>query len=134
MRVFPARGTKEGATTVVRDGAGKTIWWTFAGWKANLWLGAVAAQAGLRTTVNQIDDLTISLDPDADVAELRAALVEADVEQLVLAPWITSEAIDGLKFSDCLPRRRAVELVARRLSDPDAVSAARNERLDSANA
>jgi len=104
------------------------------GRKANLWLGAVAAQAGFRTTVNQIDDLTISLDPDADVAELRAALVEADVEQLVLAPWITSEAIDGLKFSDCLPRRRAVELVARRLSDPDAVSAARNERLDSANA
>jgi len=134
VRVFPARGTKEGATTVVRDRAGKTIWWTFAGWKANLWLGAVAAQAGLRTTVNQIDDLTISLDPDADVAELRAALAEADVEQLVLAPWITSEAIDGLKFSDCLPRRRAVELVARRLSDPDAVSAARNERLDSANA
>ena len=64
----------EDATTVVRDDAGKTIWWTFAGWKANLWLGAVAAQAGCRTTVNQIDDLTISLDPDADVAKLRAAL------------------------------------------------------------
>lgn len=124
---------KEGATTVVRDDAGKTIWWTFAGWKANLWLGAVAAQAGFRTTVNQIDDLTISLDPDADVAELRTALAEADLEQLVLAPWITSEAIDGLKFSECLPRHRAVELVARRLADPAAVAIARGEQLNTAH-
>jgi ATP-dependent Lhr-like helicase len=120
------------ATTVVRDAAGKTTWWTFAGWKANLWLGAVAAQAGCRTTVNQVDDLTISLDPDTDLAELRAALAEADVEQIVLAPWITSEAIDGLKFSECLPRQRAVELVARRLADPDAVATARREFLNTA--
>lgn len=77
--------------------------------------------------------LTISLDPDADVAELRAALEEADPEQLVLAPWITSEAIDGLKFSECLPRHRAVKLVARRLADPAAVAIARGEQLNAAH-
>ena len=123
---------KDDATTVVRDDAGKTIWWTFAGWKANLWLAAVAAQAGCRTTVNRIDDLTISLDTTADVMKLRAALTEADLEQLALAPWITNEAIDGLKFSECIPRQRAVELVARRLADPAAVSIVCREQINGA--
>ena len=120
------------ATTVVCDDAGRTIWWTFAGWKANLWLAAVAAQAGCRTTVNQVDDLTISLDTTADVTKLRAALAEADLEQLALAPWITSETIDGLKFSECIPRQRAVELVARRLADPAAISIVRSEQINEA--
>jgi ATP-dependent Lhr-like helicase len=124
---------KEEATTVVRDDAGKTIWWTFAGWKANLWLAAVATQAECRTTVNRIDDLTISLDSTADVTKLRAALAEADHEQLALAPWITNEAIDGLKFSECIPRQRAVELVARRLADPAAVSIVCREQINAAD-
>ena len=124
---------KEEATTVVRDDAGKTIWWTFAGWKANLWLAAVATQAECRTTVNRIDDLTISLDSTADVTKLRAALAEADLEQLALAPWITNEAIDGLKFSECIPRQRAVELVARRLADPAAVSIVCREQINAAD-
>lgn len=123
---------KDESSTVVRDDAGKTIWWTFAGWKANLWLAAVAAQAGCRTTVNRIDDLTISLDSSADVAKLRAALAEADLEQLVLAPWITDEAIDGLKFSECIPRHRAVELVARRLADPAVISIVCREEINAA--
>jgi ATP-dependent Lhr-like helicase len=123
---------KDDTTTVVRDDAGKTIWWTFAGWKANLWLAAVAAQAGCRTTVNRIDDLTISLDSNADVTNLRAALAEADFEQLAIAPWITSEAIDGLKFSECIPRQRAVELVARRLADPAAVALVCREQINAA--
>ncbi len=124
---------EEGSTTVVRSDTGTTIWWTFAGWRANLWLGAIATQAGCRNTVNYIDDLTVSLDPDTDVADLRNALAEADVAQLALAPWITNEAIEGLKFAECLPLQRAIELVTRRLADPDAVGVVRNERLDSAN-
>ena len=124
---------QEDTTTVVRDDAGKTLWWTFAGWKANLWLAALATQAGCRETVNNVDDLTISLDPDADVAKLRSAVADADLGQLVLAPWITAEAIDGLKFAECLPPQRAVELVARRLEDPTALEIVRDERLDAAN-
>ena len=124
---------KADTTTVVRDDAGKTLWWTFAGWKANLWLAALAAEAGCRETVNTVDDLTISLDPDTDVAKLRSAVGEADLGELVLAPWITAEAIDGLKFAECLPPHRAVELVARRLEDPKAVEIVREEPLNTAN-
>jgi len=94
----------EDTTTVVLDDAVKTLWWTFAGWKANLWLTALAAQAGCRETVNNVDDLTIGLDADADVARLPSAVSKADLGPLVLAPWITAEAIDGLKFAECLLR------------------------------
>ncbi len=120
---------RDGTTTVVTDDTGKSLWWTFAGWKANLWLAAVATDAGCRVEVNGIDDLTVSLDPDADVGKLRAALSEAGSDALVLAPWITREAVDGLKFSECLPPTRATELVARRLMDQESVAVAREEQL-----
>jgi ATP-dependent Lhr-like helicase len=116
---------------VVRTDFGKTVWWTFAGWKANLWLSAIATEAGCRDSVNYADDLTISLDPDADVARLREAVDEADLDKLVLASWITSDAIDGLKFAECLPVDRAIEVVTQRLADRDGVSIARAERIDS---
>jgi ATP-dependent Lhr-like helicase len=119
-------------TTVVRDATGKMLWWTFAGWKANLWLAAVASAAGLRNSTNQLDDLAISLDPGADIDALRTALRDTDPADLVLAPWITAEAIDGLKFAECLPRRRATELVVRRLADTASVAGAQRERLSSA--
>ncbi|MDQ6727081.1 MAG: DEAD/DEAH box helicase [Actinomycetota bacterium] len=120
------------ATTVVRDATGKTLWWTFAGWKANLWLAAVASAAGLRSSVNQLDDLAISLDADVDTDALRTVLRDTDPADLVLATWITAEAIDGLKFAECLPRRRATELVVRRLADTTSVAGAQRERLGSA--
>jgi ATP-dependent Lhr-like helicase len=120
------------ATTIVRNPTAKTLWWTFAGWKANLWLAAIASAAGLRDSVTHVDDLAISLEPGAEPDDLRAALVETDPAELVLAPWITAEAVDGLKFSECLPRQRAIELVARRLADPASVAAVREERLNTA--
>lgn len=124
---------QEETTTVVRDDAGKTLWWTFAGWKANLWLAALAAEAGCRETVKNVDDLTISLDSDTDIAMLRSAVGEADLGKLVLAPWIAAEAIEGLKFAECLPPALAVEIVARRLEDPGAVSLVCEERLNTAH-
>lgn len=120
-----------GTTTVVHDPSGKALWWTFAGWKANLWLAAIATAAGLRNSVNQLDDLAISLDPGVDTKSLRTALQDADLAELVLAPWITAEAIDGLKFAECLPRKRATQLVARRLADPSSVAIVKGERFSS---
>lgn len=126
-----SRWAEDGTTTIVRDAHGKTQWWTFAGWKANLWLAAIARAAGLRDTVTHLDDLAITLDSNTDTERLRAALRDADPSALVLAPWITAEALDGLKFSECLPRARATELVVSRLSDIASVALARTERLSS---
>jgi ATP-dependent Lhr-like helicase len=121
-----------GATTIVRDPTGRTHWWTFAGWKANLWLAATARSAGLRSTVTHVDDLAVSLDADADASRLRAALQNADPSELVLAPWITAEAIDGLKFAECLPRGLATELVVSRLTDRRSVALTRSEHVTTA--
>jgi ATP-dependent Lhr-like helicase len=120
-------------TTIVRDLNGKTLWWTFAGWKANLSLAAVAATAGLRNSVNHLDDLAISLDAEAEIEALRSALQGYDPTELALAPWITDDAIDGLKFAECLPHERATALVASRLADPDSVKIVQTERLNSAS-
>lgn len=132
QRRADASWADDGATTLVRDLGGKTMWWTFAGWKANLWLAAVASRAGLRENVNHVDDLAVGLDAGADPASLRGALNEADPTELVLAPWITAEAIEGLKFAECLPPDRASDLVAARLADPASVELARTERVTSA--
>jgi ATP-dependent Lhr-like helicase len=124
--------TKPNATTIVTEPNGKTLWWTFAGWKANLWLAAIATTAGVRTGVTYLDDLAIALDPSAEPSALHSALAEASTDAMVLAPWIIAEAIDGLKFSECLPRDRASEVVAARLTDGAAVSAVKGEPLVSA--
>lgn len=40
-----------------------------------------------------------------------------------------AEAVDGLKFSECLPRHLAVELVTRRLDDRESVEMALGESV-----
>lgn len=44
-----------------------------------------------------------------------------------IAPWVLDDAIDGLKFADCLPRPLAAEIIAARLQDPASVAVARAE-------
>ncbi len=116
-----------GATTLATDGRGRVRWWTFAGWKANLWLAH--AVAPLRRDVAGVDDLTVALDPSATVAQLGAVLHSVPPDRVTLAPWVLEEAIDGLKFADCLPHDLAIEVVARRLADRTSTERARNERL-----
>ena len=101
-------------------------WWTFAGWRANLSLAELMAP--LRTEVAAVDDLSLALDPTADVstvaARLRATVAEAD-----LAPPVVPDAIRGLKFSECLPDLLAHRVVASRLADPASVQQARTEAV-----
>jgi len=120
------------ATAIVAQPNGKALWWTFAGWKANLWLAAIATRAGARAGATYLDDLAIALDPGADPNALRSALAEVRDDKRGLAPWIIAEAIDGLKFSECLSRDRAVEVVTRRLADSPAVDEVTRSALTSA--
>jgi ATP-dependent Lhr-like helicase len=111
--------------SLVVDERGRVRWWTFAGWRSNLWLARVAAD--LRRHVAAIDDLTIAIDPAITTKELRAAIARGDQEGIDLAPWVTSEAVDGLKFSECFPRRLALEVVTRRLADATSTAQALGE-------
>jgi hypothetical protein len=114
-------------TSLVTDAHGRARWWTFAGWRANLWLARAAAD--LRREVVAVDDLTVALDPGATPQQLRRPLSNAAEAPIDLAPWVTTEAVDGLKFSECLPPRLATEVVAHRLIDPESTTRALGERL-----
>lgn len=116
-------------TTLVVEGARRANWWTFAGWRANLWLAQAASS--LRREAAAMGDLFVALDPGTTLADLRAVVEAGNGQGLPdLAPWITAEAVDGLKFSDCLPRDLAVEVVTRRLDDTSSVAVALGERID----
>lgn len=115
------------ATTLVVDDRGRARWWTFAGWKANLWLARIVE--GLRSEVAAVDDLTIAVDPSSTVEDLTRFTREAVPQAMDLAPWITAEAIEGLKFSECLPPNLATEVVARRLTDAASVDQALSEKV-----
>jgi ATP-dependent Lhr-like helicase len=114
-------------TSLVIDVRGRVRWWTFAGWRANLWLAHAAAD--LRREVATIDDLTVVLDPGATPQQLRRALSNAAEAPIDLIPWVTTEAVDGLKFSECLPPSLATEVVAHRLTDPESTTRALGERV-----
>jgi ATP-dependent Lhr-like helicase len=115
------------STTLVVDDRGRAKWWTFAGWRANLWLAQAATE--LRREVGAVDDLTVALDPSATVRELKAALHSTSPERIDLSPWVVAEAVEGLKFSDCLPDNLALEVVTRRLADPASTEQALREEL-----
>lgn len=114
-------------TTLVLDDRGRVRWWTFTGWRANLW--PAQAFADLRREVAATDDLTVALDPGTTVEQLRQAVSSAGPEPADLTAWVTDEAVDGLKFSDCLPRSLATTVLARRLADPASTTRALGERL-----
>ena len=89
------------ATTLVTDERGASAGGRSPGWRANLWLARAAAD--LRREVAAIDDLTVALDPGATPQQLRRALSNAAEAPIDLIPWVTTEAVDGLKFSDASP-------------------------------
>jgi len=115
------------ATTVVTDEGGRTRWWTFAGWKANLWLARIVDE--LRTEVAALDDLTVALDSGSTVVEVSGLIRASPADDIDLTPWIADDAVEGLKFAECLPRALALEVVARRLADPASLDTAVTERL-----
>ncbi len=118
---------QDGVTTIVTDDKGRNRWWTFAGWKANLALAQVMTD--LRRDVAAVDDLTIALDSKADIDQVDHVLRAATDAEVDLAPWIIIEAVEGLKFAECLPPEQAVAVVTRRLADATSVDVVLGERL-----
>jgi len=121
---------RSGATTLVRDEKGRLRWWTFAGLLANAWLGT--ALRSLRTEVSARDNLTVTLDPSVTVDALREAASATDLDEVSLSDAVVPEAIDGLKFSECLPREMAIRVVSARLDDRRNARAALQETIHSA--
>jgi ATP-dependent Lhr-like helicase len=115
------------ATTVVVEADGRSRWWTFAGRRANMWLAAMVSE--LRRDVAAIDDLAIALDLGVDGQAVCAAIASTEVADIALAPWMNEEAMQSLKFSECLPPDLATLVVERRLRVNETVRRATAEPL-----
>jgi ATP-dependent Lhr-like helicase len=106
------------ASVVLLGLADGSEWWTFAGSRAN---GMLASELSRITTIRvEHDDFALTFEP-----HLASDAIEGALEQLrkrdpkSMRPEVDAHGIDGLKFSECLPRELALDMLTERLSDPD---------------
>ena len=90
-------------------------WWTWAGYRANATLAATLSD--LVDGVQRFDDTSIRLRSDLTVERWQAG--SADASERLCLPEVDDRALEGLKFSEALPRRLAVATLAARLADLD---------------
>ena len=108
-------------TTIVSGGSNVSEWWTFGGNLVNAALAATLESESGQSV--QVSNLAITIKDGIEPSELRQAVertlaTEADA----FSPPVDEEAIDGLKFSECLPAEQARELLQRRLVDRTALA------------
>lgn len=107
-------------TAIVLSENGQAEWWTFAGAGANATLAYELSQL-MKSRVTY-DSFTVTFAPHVSVDALRQALHELRVRDVnEMRPAVDEQAIDGLKFSVCLPHDLAVHVLESRLRSPSAV-------------
>jgi hypothetical protein len=115
-------------TVVVADQQGGAEWWTFAGMGANATLAHELAQATHRHI--RYDSLSVTFEPPISFNTLEQALAELRTQDVnLLRPIVDERAIEGLKFSACLPHDLALDMLRARLCDPAATSSALHSPL-----
>ena len=114
-------------TTVVRDPAGVSRWWTFAGLRANAILGELAGP--LRLPTSREDNLAIRLRDDVSIEELKRRLHDLPGDAPDDAFPATADGPYSLKFSSCLPEALALRTLRRRGSDARGVRACLSEPI-----
>ena len=77
-------------------------WWTFAGQRINTALAKVLG--ALRKEIARGQNLAIQLKHGATLVDLRSRLTTIDADRAAEHTPVIDEAIDGRKFSACLPR------------------------------
>ena len=115
------------ATAIVRDTAGASRWWTFAGLRANTVLGELIGT--LRRPASREENLSIRLREGTSVEELKGQLDAVNAEATDDVVSVSDDAVDALKFSACLPRELAVRTLRARGSDRNAVRACLHEPI-----
>lgn len=97
---------------LVADGRGRLRWWTFAGGRANAMLAQAVASREI--PIRGQDDLSIQTD-EVDERSIADALSSIDLNHIRATP--STDLLRELKFSQCLPEDRALEVLSERLSD-----------------
>jgi ATP-dependent Lhr-like helicase len=104
---------------VVRDAAGHTTVWTYAGGRANAMLASSLRLGGM--LVASTDGLALEV-RNADASAVAAAI--ARVDPAAARPEVPPGLAAELKFSECLPPQIVAAVVEGRLSDHAALDEA----------
>lgn len=113
------------ATALVQTSDGEICWWTFAGGTAN----ALIADALKSDFEVKSDNLSLSF-PTASSLDSVAGRI-AELQPNSIKPMVNPEALDNLKFSQCLSPQAAAEVFASRFDDPLAVVQTLDEPMKS---
>jgi len=113
-------------STVVVSGPEQSVWWTFAGARANAAIAAALADGGCRHVEH--DNLSITMDQELAAEQLHSYIetVRARDPQHLRVP-VSDEAIREMKFSACLPHGLAQHALELRLADERAITTALGE-------
>ncbi len=104
------------STTALVDTDGRLAWWTFAGNRAN----ATLANEIALVTASKVehDSFSLRFESTTQFPELRKALDELRTKAIEeMRPAVDDRAIEGLKFSECLPIDLAHKMLEARLRD-----------------
>ena len=113
VALFPVLSSD--STTLVQEAPEKVRWWTFAGLRANAALAERLSEQGLSVTSRDNFGITLRETSALRVAQaldrLRSGPVDASPSALAV------EALDGMKFAECVPTGLALGMLRSRLSD-----------------
>jgi ATP-dependent Lhr-like helicase len=110
----------EGPTLLSRPSSALE-WWTFAGTRANAVLAGEMARLGGRV---EHDALAVTVEGTEGLSVVLAAVRELTTrEPSSMAPAVDEAALEGLKFSECLPRALGLAVLAARMRDVAATRA-----------
>ncbi len=104
------------ATSLVRHPGGEVRWWTFGGGVANTLLADfLRPKAEVRS-----DNLSIRFTTSMKLNEVEELIGALSADRIEPVP--AEDAIEGMKFSECLPPHVAAEVFRARFNDAEAVS------------
>lgn len=109
------------STVAIQPGDGTVQWWTFGGNLAN----ATMANELTRICGKKIgqDSFFLEFPSDHKMQDAENAINELrERVPAEMLPEVDEAAIDGLKFSECLPKELALEMLGRRLQDTAATT------------
>ncbi len=119
----------EEGTSLIREADGTVRWWTFAGLLANSTLGELLGPL-LRQPARP-ENFSIRLQDRTTIDELRLRLGNVRNDDALIAFSVDDDALQGMKFSECLPLALAHRVLAARSSDADSVRTCLSQRIES---
>lgn len=112
---------REDDANVLIEQGGKRVWWTFGGGRANAALGEELGRL-LEVKVSA-DNFCLQIAAGADQEAVNRAISDIrGIAPAEIVPTVSEAALDGLKFSTCLPPAVAIGVVRRRLADEPGVA------------